>query len=278
MLTASDSICLLDKEAKTITNDTRLDKPSRLQATTPIAGHTQQLKIDERFVQKMLSPSELNFFKNHAIFFKDLIPAIVRVDEPSSSVTMRNIAHGMLSPKLMDIKIGNKFTNRYYLIHTKGLTEENAITAKINGRIQSSKRSNLCRNHYFIAGYTGQDPIKLKQERLSGSDQKTPQHILSAFCNTDRRLLTRLATQLKEIANRLTVAPYSNYALISSSLLIAFDQKNPENIKIKIIDFANAQYCNESDPTEKKEMIVEYNQSYHQGLANLIQHVNDAAT
>ncbi len=250
----------------------KLSKGEPDSEVSPIAGKPQNLTLTRSEVTKKLKLPELNFYKNHIHNFKDIAPDIIRVDEQNSTVLMLNIGNGMEQPHLIDIKIGDLFANEYYLREVKGVLEEN-ILAKMEKRRNVSHYSGFSEHNYRIAGYTGQDKSIEKHDWLRENARISPRHILTRYFNSNAVAINKAQEQLVQIAEKLQAEPLKNYALISSSVLIAFDKMNPENVKVRIIDFNNAMYLDQGSSKEKQNAVETFNVLFQKGLHNLVDHL-----
>lgn len=233
---------------------------------------SHNITITKNEVIKKLNSPELHFYKNHAHHFKGIAPDVIRLDEQNSTVTMRDVASGMGKPHLADIKIGTHFTNEYYLREVKGIPTEN-IQDKINKRRNRSLYTGFSEYNYCFAGYTGQDKSKGKHEWLREIYRISPKNVLASHFDSNAAAINKVLGKLAAIAKKLQTEPLKNYALVSSSVLIAFDKMNPENADVQIIDFINAIHLDQESSKEKQDAVEEFNAAYQKGLHNLMAHL-----
>lgn len=209
---------------------------------------------------------EEEFLKNpiHHELFEDFIPKYkdICVDKNDSYVVIENLKYGLEQPIVIDLKIGRKTANKEILILNK--TKKN-----INQKLLKHKFIDIktISNKYGYRAEGMDSDIKIQR----GTLQKIiPEKLFKIYFSKDvnHNALLSIIKQLEKYYERISHKTFNSIVMVGSSILILYDGKNPENARVKIIDFVNSyNYEDESKISKYNREFIKY---YRQGVKRLI--------
>ena len=250
-------------------------KHSKLSDPKAVAGKGYVSSTPEQITKNPASAVEVTFYRDlpNSGLPAQVFPKVYRLGE--HSISMENIAKGMLNPTFMDIKLGGTFENLNYLqdVKSHGHTADELAQKQAN-RIEKNQQNGSDKNHYAINGYSGQ-PYDNKQQNHPYIAQQGNNAILGQFFHNDAESMRDAADQIDAIKRALdTPANRNTHAFIASSLLIAHEGNKTV---IKLIDFDGHQKMTVGDSPRKQAWIREFNHRFYQGLETLSEHLRTAA-
>lgn len=162
-------------------------------------------------------------------------------------LTIEDLTFGMASPNILDVKIGAR------------LYDIDATSVKIQKRVQKTNTTSSGRHGFRLCGIRTQVLGLLTKTDLCSIDDASIVRYLDHFFASDF-----VRSRVVDALNRIKETVVNSYVeLISSSILIVYDEFDPTTMKCKMIDFAH------SHLHEKPH----YDQNYLEGLASFCKFV-----
>lgn len=254
----------------------RSSKPSltnSAEETKVVGGKQENISITTAFVTKRnCKKNELKFYTEESRVFQGVTAEIKSIDHEKNTLVLHNIARNMQLPIFLDIKIGEKFSDNFYLQNQKGLTGDKLIK-KIADREDENKQTGASQHSFWIAGYSKQRHQDKYKNREDINNEGLPHFIYKHF-NHNTVLAEKIAQRIDQLLlilneNKCALEDGgNNFAFISSSLLIAYDESDPMNMDMKIIDFDQFWKIDEEDSydPDKQNSIDKFNSAFHKGL------------
>lgn len=137
---------------------------------------------------------------------------------------IEDLTFGMQSPSILDVKIGSR------------LYDIDATPHKIQRRIHKSNTTSSGRHGFRLCGIRTHNLGLLRKADLFHVDDESLAQYLDQFFDTDYKRSMMLRTMEKIKGSMLQ----SNVELISSSILVVYDELNPSKMHCKMIDFAHS--------------------------------------
>lgn len=212
------------------------------------------VNLEEKFLKNLI---------NHELF-QDFIPKYkdICVDTNDSYVVIENLKYGLEQPIVIDFKIGRKTANKEILILNKTKKNINQKLLKHNF-IDIKTISN--KYGYRAEGIDGD--IKIQKSILQ---KIIPEKLFKIYFSKDvnHKALLSIIKQLEKYYEIISRTIFNSIVMVGSSILILYDGKNPENARVKIIDFANS--YNYEDKSKISKYNMKFIKYYRQGVKRLI--------
>lgn len=156
---------------------------------------------------------------------------------------IEDLTFGMQSPSILDVKIGSR------------LYDIDATPQKIQRRIHKANTTSSGRHGFRLCGIRTESLGLLRKADLLHVDDESLAQYLDLFFDTDykRSMMLRAMEDIRICMSQ------SNVELISSSILVVYDELNPSKMHCKMIDFAHSHIHDHPH----------YDHNYLQGLASL---------
>lgn len=186
---------------------------------------------------KISNRVELEFYRD---VYKDTLPiskviplykGVCKLDN-QPRIMIENLKDKMRKPRDLDIKIGRYTAYVSELVDSgKSLVQSVIKTSKMRTIDQFSTSETL---FYRIVGGSFLDYSRLHIQTL------TPDTILNAFFSKDRDHKVRqfMYRELQKIHNAIQNSGYLE--LVGASILLVYDEENPQKAVVKLIDFAHS--------------------------------------
>lgn len=240
-------------------------------------GHYGDIKsINKMYCAKKIDSSknknddnvnlEEDFLKNsiNKKLFKNFIPKYKDIckDGNNSYVVIENLKYGLEQPIVIDLKIGKKTANKEILILNK--TKKNINQKLIKHQLIDTKTIS---NKYGYRAEGMDSDIKIQRSVLQ---KKVPEKLFKLYFSKDvnHKALLSIIKQLEKYYEKISQPEFNSIVMVGSSILMLYDGKNPNNARVKIIDFANSyNYEDESKISKYNSPFIKY---YRKGVKRLI--------
>jgi len=192
-------------------------------------GYTDLFSTDKYTCAKKTNNVEYNFYKHvieNSLKIKDHIPKLKGVCNFNKTkyIQVENLKANMKKPIELDIKLG-KHTVDFQNLKDQNMSWVSAIykTSKIALRDKFDSR------HIHHFGTSHVDYWGLK-----------PNDMFDKFFGQNQKTKLRVRNKIKKIIGSLQ--ELKNIRIIGMSLFIVYDFDKPENVKVKLIDFAHTMF------------------------------------
>jgi hypothetical protein len=192
-------------------------------------GHKDLFSIDKYTCVKKTNLVEYKFYKHvikNNLKIKQHIPKFKGLYN-TNYIQFENIKANMKKPKEIDIKLGK------HTVNFQNLRDQNMHLVKAIVKTSKMVIRNTLTNRYV-------DYFASSNNKYIGLDPKT---MFKKYFGTHHEIKSHVVKKIKQII--IALNELQNIRIIGMSLLIVYDQDNPKNIKVKLIDFAHTMFVDD---------------------------------